>query len=80
MASKLDAFVEDCRAALKSQPGTPGREKVKDLVKDVYKRQGDDESPGDDESIKQTMTTAYPPRPYHGTTLQMCIRDRIMAC
>jgi predicted metal-dependent enzyme (double-stranded beta helix superfamily) len=35
MASKLDAFVEDCRAALKSQPGTPGREKVKDLVKQV---------------------------------------------
>jgi hypothetical protein len=35
MASKLDAFVEDCRAALKTQPGTAGREKVKDLVKQV---------------------------------------------
>ena len=35
MASKLDSFVADCRAALKSQPGTPGREKVKDLVKQV---------------------------------------------
>jgi hypothetical protein len=35
MASKLDSFVADCRAALKSQPGTPGREKVRDLVKQV---------------------------------------------
>jgi hypothetical protein len=35
MASKLDGFVADCRAALKSQPGTAGREKVKDLVKQV---------------------------------------------
>src|SRR5277367_2033211 len=35
MPNKLDSFVEDCRAALKSQPGTPGREKVKDLVKQV---------------------------------------------
>ena len=35
MASKLDNFVADCRAALKSQPGTPGREKVRDLVKQV---------------------------------------------
>jgi hypothetical protein len=35
MASKLDSFVDDCRAALKSQPGTPGREKVKELVKQV---------------------------------------------
>jgi hypothetical protein len=35
MASKLDSFVADCRAALKSQPGTAGREKVKDLVKQV---------------------------------------------
>src|SRR5580658_6189467 len=35
MASKLDGFVADCRDALKSQPGTAGREKVKDLVKQV---------------------------------------------
>ncbi len=35
MASKLDTFVADCRTALKSQPGTPGREKVRDLVKQV---------------------------------------------
>jgi hypothetical protein len=35
MASKLDGFVADCRSALKSQPGTAGREKVKDLVKQV---------------------------------------------
>src|SRR5271169_2387826 len=35
MASKLDSFVADCRAALTSQPGTPGREKVRDLVKQV---------------------------------------------
>ena len=37
MASKLDAFVADCRDALKSQPGTAGREKVRDLVKQVLK-------------------------------------------
>jgi hypothetical protein len=35
MASKLDSFVADCRAALKTQPGTAGREKVRDLVKQV---------------------------------------------
>jgi hypothetical protein len=35
MASKLDSFVADCRTALESQPGTAGREKVKDLVKQV---------------------------------------------
>jgi hypothetical protein len=35
MASKLDGFVADCRSALKSQPGTAGRKKVKDLVKQV---------------------------------------------
>lgn len=35
MASKLDTFVADCRAALTSQPGTPGREKVRDLVRQV---------------------------------------------
>ena len=32
MASKLDQFVADCRAALTAMPGTPGREKVRDLV------------------------------------------------
>jgi len=37
MGTKLDDFVADCRAALKSQPGTAGREKVKDLVKQVLK-------------------------------------------
>jgi hypothetical protein len=35
MATKLDGFVADCRNALKSQPGTAGREKVRDLVKQV---------------------------------------------
>lgn len=35
MASKLDTFVADCRAALKSQPGTAGREKVRELVSQV---------------------------------------------
>lgn len=35
MASKLDSFVADCRTALKTQPGTAGREKVRDLVKQV---------------------------------------------
>ena len=35
MASKLDAFVAGCREALKTRPGTPGREKVRDLVKQV---------------------------------------------
>jgi hypothetical protein len=35
MADKLESFVADCRAALKEQPGTAGREKVKDLVKQV---------------------------------------------
>jgi hypothetical protein len=37
MASKLDAFVADCREALKSDPGTPGREKVRVLVSQVLK-------------------------------------------
>ena len=32
MASKLDTFVADCRAALTTQPGTPGREKFRALV------------------------------------------------
>jgi hypothetical protein len=32
MANKLDKFVADCREALISSPGTPGREKVRDLV------------------------------------------------
>src|SRR4249920_3392138 len=35
MPNKLDSFVADCRTALKSQPGTPGREKVRDLVKQI---------------------------------------------
>src|SRR5579862_2683247 len=35
MANKLHNFVADCRAALKAQPGTAGRAKVKDLVKQV---------------------------------------------
>ena len=35
MASKLEKFAQDCHAALKAQPGTPGREKVRDLVKQV---------------------------------------------
>ena len=33
MAITLEQFAADCHAALKSQPGTPGREKVRDLVK-----------------------------------------------
>jgi len=37
MASKLDSFVADCRTALTSQPGTPGREKVRELVKQILK-------------------------------------------
>ncbi len=32
MASKLDKFVADCRTALTATPGSPGREKVRDLV------------------------------------------------
>ena len=35
MAITLEKFAADCHAALKSQPGTPGREKVRDLVKQV---------------------------------------------
>jgi len=33
MASKLDRFVADARAALTENPGSAGREKVRDLVK-----------------------------------------------
>jgi hypothetical protein len=33
LAITLESFAADCHAALKSQPGTPGREKVCDLVK-----------------------------------------------
>jgi hypothetical protein len=33
MAITLEKFAADCRAALTAQPGTPGREKVVDLVK-----------------------------------------------
>ena len=32
MPNKLDSFVADCRLALTSEPGTPGREKVRHLV------------------------------------------------
>jgi hypothetical protein len=32
MAITLEKFAADCHAALKSQPGTPGREKVRALV------------------------------------------------
>jgi hypothetical protein len=32
MAITLEQFAADCRDALKTQPGTPGREKVRDLV------------------------------------------------
>jgi hypothetical protein len=32
MAITLETFAADCHAALKSQPGTPGREKVRALV------------------------------------------------
>src|SRR3984957_4017953 len=35
MPNKHNTFVADCRAALTSQPGTPGREKGKELVKQV---------------------------------------------
>jgi hypothetical protein len=35
MVSKLESFVADCRIALTSQPGTPGREKVRDLVENA---------------------------------------------
>src|SRR5258708_15416065 len=37
MASKLDSVVADCRNALTSQPGTPGREQVRELVKQILK-------------------------------------------
>jgi hypothetical protein len=32
MAITLESFAADCHAALKAQPGTPGRERVRDLV------------------------------------------------
>jgi predicted metal-dependent enzyme (double-stranded beta helix superfamily) len=35
MPNKLDSFVAECRDALQTHPGTAGREKVKDLVKQV---------------------------------------------
>jgi hypothetical protein len=35
MPSKLEKFVADCREALTSNPGTPGREKVRQLVSQV---------------------------------------------
>jgi hypothetical protein len=33
MAITLEKFAADCREALTTQPGTPGREKVRELVK-----------------------------------------------
>lgn len=35
MAITLETFAADCHAALKSQPGSAGREKVRDLVQQV---------------------------------------------
>jgi hypothetical protein len=35
MAITLEKFAADCHDALKAHPGTPGREKVRDLVKQV---------------------------------------------
>jgi hypothetical protein len=35
MAITLEQFAADCHGALKAQPGTPGREKVRDLVRQV---------------------------------------------
>ncbi|HVY18149.1 MAG TPA: hypothetical protein VHB27_23215 [Rhodopila sp.] len=35
MAITLEKFAADCHNALKSHPGTPGREKVRDLVQQV---------------------------------------------
>ena len=35
MAITLEQFAADCHDALKTHPGTPGRERVKDLVKQV---------------------------------------------
>jgi len=35
MANKLETFVAECRDALKSRPGTAGREKVRELVTQV---------------------------------------------
>ena len=35
MADKLQAFAAACHDALVTHPGTPGREKVRDLVRDV---------------------------------------------
>jgi hypothetical protein len=35
MSITLEQFAADCHAALKAQPGTPGRQKVCDLVKQV---------------------------------------------
>jgi hypothetical protein len=35
MADKLETFAKNCRDALLAEPGTPGREKVRDLAKQV---------------------------------------------
>jgi len=35
MATTIEQFAAQCKAALTAEPGTPGREKVRDLVKQV---------------------------------------------
>ena len=40
MATTLEQFAAQCHDALKSNPGTPGREKVRDLVKQVLREPG----------------------------------------
>jgi len=35
MAITLEKFAADCHAAIKNNPGTPGREKIRDLVQQV---------------------------------------------
>jgi len=40
MAITLEKFAADCQAALKAQPGTPGREKVRELVRQALSDPG----------------------------------------
>lgn len=40
MSYTLEQFAADCHAALKTQPGMPGREKVRDLVKQALTTPG----------------------------------------
>src|SRR5579863_5856186 len=40
MSYTLEQFAADCHAALKDQPGTPGREKVRGLVSKALKTPG----------------------------------------